>query len=155
MKPMLLVLDQWASLDRQVGTSKNWLYDGFSETFDSRVVNADTPFVKRLSRITCLFQAFLSRPADLRGEYHRQLEWAAKSPAAFSARTVRFQKALDQFGEYDATFQVGCFFGPMASPGKVAFSYHDQTVAMVERSWPDWLPRNFSTALNTWRNVLM
>lgn len=143
MKSRLLVLDQWASHDSRAGTSKNWLYDGFNENFDTRIVNADTPYVNRLGHASCLFRALLSRPADLRGEYHRQLEWAAKTPAAFRGRTVRFQKALDRFSEYDATFQVGCLFGPMTTSGKAAFSYHDQTVAMVERMWPEWLPRNF------------
>lgn len=144
MKATLLVLDQWATYDSRVGTSKNWLYKGFADIFDTRIVNADTPFVKRLSRASCLFRALLSRPVDLRGEYHRQLEWAAKTPAAFRARTVRFQKALDGFPEYDATFQAGCLFGPTTSSGLAAFSYHDQTVAMVERTWPEWLPRHFS-----------
>ncbi len=144
MKATLLVLDQWATHDSRVGTSKNWLYDAFTEDFDTRIVNADTLFVKRLAGLTCLFKAFLSRPVDLRGEYHRQLEWASKTPAAFRARTVRFQKALGLFSEYDATFQAGCLFGPTTSSGIATFSYHDQTVAMVERMWPEWLPRHFS-----------
>lgn len=144
MKPTLLVLDQWASLDARAGTSKNWLYKGFEEAFDTRIVNADSPFVKRLVDFSSLLKALFSRPTDLKGEYHRQLEWATKNPAAFRARTARFQKALGQFFEYDAIFQIGCLFGPMKSSEIASFSYHDQTLAMVERSWPDWLPRNFS-----------
>lgn len=143
MNPMLLILDQWVTDDPRAGTSKNWLYKGFAADFDTRIVNADTPFVKRLSSVSSLFKALFSRPTDLRSEYHRQLEWAAKTPAAFRARTVRFQKALDRSPKHDATFQVGCLFGPLASTGKAAFSYHDQTVAIVERSAPEWLPRNF------------
>jgi glycosyltransferase involved in cell wall biosynthesis len=144
MKPRLLVLDQWASHNTQAGTSKNWLYEGFSEVFASHIVNADTPLVKRLGDIYCLFRGLLSRPTDLRNEYYRQLEWSTKTPAAFKARTIRFQRASDRFSEYEATFQVGSLFGPISSPGKAAFSYHDQTVSMVERLCPDWLPRNFS-----------
>lgn len=144
MKPTLLVLDQWASTNTQVGTSKNWLYNGFAKSFDTRVENADTPFAQHLNRAVCLFQAFFSRPADVRREYHRQLEWAAKTPVAFKARTARFQKMLEQLPIHDAIFQIGCLFGPMVLRGQRSFSYHDQTVAMVERDWPEWLPRHFS-----------
>jgi len=144
MKPSLLILDQWASANLQAGTSKNWLYDGLGESFDIGMVNADNPFVKKKIACSCLFKALFSRPADLRREYHRQLEWAAKIPAAFRARTVRFQRALDLAAGYDATFQIGCLFGPVKAPGKVHFSYHDQNVAMVERVWPDWMPRHFT-----------
>jgi len=143
MKPSLLILDQWASANLQAGTSKNWLYDGLRESFDIGMVNADTPFVKKRIACSCLLKALFSKPSDLRREYHRQLEWATKIPEAFSARTVRFQKALDRAVGYDATFQVGCLFGPLNAPGKVHFSYHDQNVAMVERAWPDWMPRHF------------
>ncbi|WP_031386100.1 glycosyltransferase family 4 protein [Desulfonatronum thiodismutans] len=143
MKPTLLVLDQWASQDYQAGTSKNWLYKGFAEIFDTRVINADTPFLKRLVGASCLFQALLSHPADLRCEYYRQLEWEAKKPASFRARSSRFQRAINRLSEHDATFQVGSLFGPIISRGKSSFSYHDQTVAMVEQMWPEWLPRNF------------
>ena len=144
MKPKLLVLDQWASHNTQAGTSKNWLYKGFSETFTTSIVNADTPLVKFFDKFFSLFRALLSRPSDLRVECHRQLEWATKTPAAFKARTMRFQKALRRLPEHEATFQVGSLFHLTPSPGKAAFSYHDQTVAIVERLWPEWLPRNFS-----------
>lgn len=145
MKPSLLVLDQWGSADVQAGTSKNWLYKGFSESFQTRVVNADTAADKKNERNTCLFRALMARPFDLRREFHRQLEWAPKYPAAFEARTARFQRALDSESDPPAAyFQVGCLFGPVEAPGTCAFSYHDQTVAMVERDWPLWLPRQFS-----------
>jgi glycosyltransferase involved in cell wall biosynthesis len=143
MKPRLLVLDQWARQALQAGTNKSWLYNGFDKIFDTCIVNADTSLMNRLVGFSSLIKALISRPTDLRCEYHRQLEWAAKTPSAFLARTIRFQKALDRLSGYDATFQVGCLFGPMTSSGMAAFSYHDQSVAMVERMWPEWLPRNF------------
>ncbi|WP_338667638.1 glycosyltransferase family 4 protein [Pseudodesulfovibrio methanolicus] len=144
MKPPLFILDQWASPNLQAGTSKNWLYAGLGESFNVAMVNADTPFVKKRIGCACLAKALLARPMDLRREYHRQLEWAAKFPAAFKARTRRFQKALDRTVGIGATFQVGCLFGPVKAQGMVHFSYHDQNVAMVERLWPDWMPRRFS-----------
>ncbi len=121
MKPRLLVLDQWARQALQAGTNKSWLYNGFDKIFDTCIVNADTSLMNRLVGFSSLIKALISRPTDLRCEYHRQLEWAAKTPSAFLARTIRFQKALDRLSGYDATFQVGCLFGPMTSSGRRPF----------------------------------
>lgn len=144
MTHSLVVLDQWADANVQFGTSKNWLYNGLGDFFRTSVINADDVGVKRGIALGCLAKAVLARPMDLRREYHRQLEWAAKFPSAFRARTARFQKIFEQAPEKPAAyFQAGCLFGPIEAGDSRGFSYHDQTVAMVERDWPDWLPKHF------------
>ncbi|WP_018124117.1 glycosyltransferase family 4 protein [Desulfovibrio oxyclinae] len=144
--PSLLVLDQWAGPDVQAGTSKNWLYEGLGRSFHTNVLNADDETAARRSRLYCLFKAMLCRPFDARREFHRRMEWAAKHPRAFEARTSRFRRAVEMYSQpQDALFQVGCLFGPVTSNGAKSFSYHDQTVSMVERHWPQWLPKNFSS----------
>lgn len=143
--PSLLVLDQWAGPDVQAGTSKNWLYEGLARAFHTNVLNADDETAERRNRLRCMVKAVLCRPLDARREFHRRMEWAAKYPRAFEARTRRFRNAMEAYSQpQDALFQVGCLFGPVACNGAKSFSYHDQTVAMVERHWPQWLPAKFS-----------
>jgi len=143
--PSLLVLDQWAAPGVQAGTSKNWLYEGLGRSFHTHVLNADDARFRLKNHLACLFQAAASRPLDLRREFHRRLEWAAKYPAAFVARTERFRRAVEvRETGCDALFQIGGLFGPVFCDSAKSFSYHDQTVAMVERGWPQWLPKNFS-----------
>lgn len=145
MTPSLLVLDQWAKEDVGAGTSKNWLYDGFRNSFDTRVVNADDASVMQRAKYASLALAILTRPLGFRAEYSRIFCSYGISPRGFRTRTERFQRAVDRLGErFDAVFQPGALFGPVSVPGTALFSYHDQTVAITERVWPEWLPRNFA-----------
>jgi len=145
----LLVLDQWASNKADMGTSKNWLYQYFNTSFNCEILNADTPLTKRFESGQCFLKAALTAPFNLRKQYHRNVECLTKYPASFKARTVRFEKAIAAL-EYDADaiFQIGSLFGPLSVESGHSFSYHDQTVSIVERYWPQWLPRNFKTFRN-------
>jgi len=153
-KTSLLVLDQWGGHDISVGTSKNWLYEGLGQVFDTTVFNADAGFPKRYERLVCLVASLVTHPGDFRNEYHRRLEWAPKRLRAFMARTRRFQRKLDKLDHHiDAVFQIGCLFGPVVVPDALHASYHDQTVAMVEEGWPLWLPPDFGSYREQWMEL--
>lgn len=153
-KASILVLDQWASSDISVGTSKNWLYEGLDNTFSSKVLNADIGFVGRFVRFACLATAVVTHPNDFRKEYNRRIEWSTKRPRAFIARTHRFQHEIESLHQhFDIVFQIGCLFGPVFLPGAMHASYHDQTVAMVEKAWSPWLPPDFSIFRDQWMDL--
>ena len=154
--PSLLVLDQWAGPDVSAGTSKNWLYKGLAQVFEAKVLNADTGFPQQYERFASLAAAVATHPGDFRKEYHRRLEWASKRPRAFTARTRRFQREMDaQNHFFDVVLQVGCLFGPVVLPGALHASYHDQTVAMVEKGWSPWLPPDFGSFREQWIELEM
>ncbi|GFK93902.1 GDP-mannose-dependent alpha-(1-6)-phosphatidylinositol monomannoside mannosyltransferase [Fundidesulfovibrio magnetotacticus] len=150
----LLVLDQWASPDATVGTSKNWLYEGLGRRFKMRLLNADGANVQTSRRLSSLSRALLTNPLHWREAYHHELEWESKRPASFQKRTTRFQRALNRLnGPVDAVLQIGCLFGPVCRTDALHASYHDQTVAMVERGWRAWLPPEFHHMRDRWMEL--
>jgi glycogen(starch) synthase len=150
----VLVMDQWAGQDVAPGTNKNWLYGGLAQRFRLQLINADAGWPAKRESWRCLLSAAFLSPFSVKKQYHRRMEWAAKRPAAFRARTHRFQQALRRLGEnFDAVLQVGCLFGPVSLNGAMLASYHDQTMAMVERDWREWLPPDFLNFREEWMEL--
>ena len=143
-RPKIIILDQWASNLDQKGTSKNWLYQEFEKHFQIEIKNADAGLYKSLEMIQCLARAILFNPFNYRKEYYRNIECNSKYPRVFENRTVRFRRLIEKIElNYDAIFQIGCLFGPISVDNIPSFSIHDQTVSILEREWPEWLPRDF------------
>ena len=55
--------------------------------------------------------------------------------------------------QWDAVLQIGSLFGPVNRNGAVIASFHDQTMAMVERDWPEWLPPGFERFRDEFRHL--
>lgn len=154
-RPAMLVLDQWAKVDSSIGTSKNWLYKGLGENFNVSVINADNDFFTiKQNQFLNISKSIFKNPFGFKKEYFQCVEQEHKYPQSFLKRTERFQKVVnDLHSHFDVVLQIGCLFGPVFLPGAIQCSYHDQTVAMVERGWPEWLPRNFAQFRDSWMQL--
>ena len=141
----IAILDQWATNSISYGTDKDWLYSQFRKFFDCKVINADFGFNQYLEKFKCLTKGIFTDPLNFKVEYLRNIECNSKYPRVFKERTERFARLFDKLGiKYDALFQAGCLFGPISCGDKPSFLITDQTVAIVERNWPDWLPTDFA-----------
>lgn len=144
----LLLLDMWADQSVTTGPSKQWLHACLGETFDVQAVNADN--IRRESLMAlCRTFSFSRRVWGER--YYEALEHLNKRPEVFEKRTGLFNAAIAGLPvEPHVVLQIGGLFGPVNMSGVPYYTYHDQTVRMVERYWPGWLPQDFATIRERW-----
>jgi len=145
--PRLLVLDMWAEVSSESGTSKRWLQQELARGFQVDTLN---PEGRKGYHLGLLIRSFCWNRSRWGSEYYRRLEQSCKTTGAFQGRTLRFQRAVDCLHPPDAVLQIGGLFGPLRLPGIPYLSYHDQTVRMVEEGWPAWLPDDFSRYRDEW-----
>lgn len=148
MKKRIAILDMWASESTSKGPSKNWLYNELAESFDIDIITLPRSI---WAELPLMLRTFSPNRARWGTKFYESKERAGKTPALFRKRTALFQKVLAEKTRcYDLYFQIGALCGPIDTHGVPYVSYHDQTVRMVERGYPAWLPEDFHTYQDEW-----
>lgn len=138
----------WASNQTTQGPSKHWLYNQLASEYDVQILTIPRWTLHDFFLLASTVSYTRHRWGT---KFYSSQEKYGKTPRAFLRRTRLFQKELENLPRKpDVILQIGAMFGPLRAEGIPFISYHDQTMAMVEKHWKDWLPTNFETFRNEW-----